>query len=139
MKTLRSWMIALSAGLMIAGFAPALPTVIGALCLGLAGAHAGATSKRWHILIGGCCVGFCLGSLYGIAQISRQPVAACLVGEIAVTGTVVGLVETREIRPGQVRQRFHFRVTPGSRSSAWVRSVCCSPITAMTLSHRQTG
>ena len=111
MQSLRLWMIALSGGLMIAGFVPVLPTVIGSLSLGLAGAYTGALGNRWHILIGGCCVGLCLGSLYGNNLLGRQPVAACLLGEVAVTGSVVGLVETREIRPGQTRQRFRVRVT----------------------------
>ncbi|MEP6390944.1 MAG: DNA internalization-related competence protein ComEC/Rec2 [Halioglobus sp.] len=110
MQALRSWMIALSCGLMIAGFLPVLPPIIAALSLGFVGAYAAVLGKRWHILFGGSCVGLCLGCLYGSALLSRQPAAACLVDEAVVTGSVVGLVDRREIRPEQNRQRFQFKV-----------------------------
>ncbi|MEP4484935.1 MAG: DNA internalization-related competence protein ComEC/Rec2 [Halioglobus sp.] len=111
MQALRSWMIALSCGLMIAGFLPVLPPVFASLSLGLVGAYTGVRGKRWHILWGGGCVGLCLGCLYGSTLLSRQPVAACLNDAAVVTGSVLGLVDKREIRPGQIRQRFQFKIT----------------------------
>ncbi len=120
-QTLRSWMIALCSGLMIAGFMPALPSVIGALSIGFAGAYASALGKQCYALIGGCCIGLCVGGLYGNTLLGRQPAAACLVDGAVVTGSVVGLIEAREIRPGKTRQRFHFRVT------RWQPLECAGP------------
>jgi len=55
-------------------------------------------------------MGLCLGCLYGSTLLNRQPIDACVTDETAVKGVVQGLVDTREIRPGQTRQRFRFRV-----------------------------